>query len=201
MCYDGMFKSVLAAAVLSNLQNWQLVLNQACKRIHKQANMCCVQILRCECACTQSSRVSKQQCPTHYEQWQNHHLGSVQPQTLRKPGLRKQSTTTYRTYPGSFPCCHLLTMRKLVSECCIIERFIGTIAQWSVCYAVRGLRPPGQLPPRTVATHTAANKDIISMFTCQATVCKNETVGSDVIVWFRLHVQKPYTCDRRFDKQ
>jgi len=34
-------------------------------------------------------------------------------------------------------------------------------------------------------------------FTCQATVRKNETARSDVIVPFGLHVWKSFTCGRR----
>jgi len=36
---------------------------------------------------------------------------------------------------------------------------------------------------------------LFTTFTCQAAVRRNETIGSDVIVPFGLHVYKSFTCD------
>jgi len=38
------------------------------------------------------------------------------------------------------------------------------------------------------------------MFTCQATVRKNETASSDIIALFGLHVWKSFTCGRHIGK-
>jgi len=38
---------------------------------------------------------------------------------------------------------------------------------------------------------------LFTTFTCQATVCKNETASSDVIVPFGLHAWKSFTYGRR----
>jgi len=40
----------------------------------------------------------------------------------------------YSMYPDLFADSHLLTKEKPVSECYVMERFIGTVAQWSVYY-------------------------------------------------------------------
>jgi len=65
-----MFSSIAATAFNS------LTLNQACKQIHKQANMCCVQVLPCVGLCAYAqmhiSRVGKQQCTANFMAMKNH---------------------------------------------------------------------------------------------------------------------------------
>jgi len=48
---------------------------------------------------------------------------------LRKPESLRWSITMAR--PGLFAGSHLFTAQKPESECHIIDRLIGTIAQWS----------------------------------------------------------------------
>jgi len=59
MYCDRMFSSVVASGYCSPLQ--LLTLNQACKGIHKQTNMCCVKVFSCVCTYTRC-----EQCVTLY---------------------------------------------------------------------------------------------------------------------------------------
>jgi len=54
------------------------------------------------------------------------------------------------------------------------------------------LNPPDFIFEITVKT--------ISTFTCQVTVHKHETASYDVIIWFGLHVWKPFKCESQIKK-
>jgi len=109
---------LLQSLAISRIRNSLLTINQAFMRIHKQANMWCVKVLSCVCACAQISRVGKQQCATRYKQWWNHNFAAMKNRTTSNSAQTwvTKRVNHHSTYPDLFAGNHLLYAQKPVSE-------------------------------------------------------------------------------------